>query len=175
MENKKKPSILTLHPGHHDDEFNGPGILFVPEMLEWPFYGVENKTLIKIYRTALEALTWIGPFDAKISVDADLDKKVIILTHRTWGKIILDGKCILGFSHDTRYDNCPFNSLCEWPELNSNLSRELSLWTTGDWINFFRERIAMKAQTLKIKATAKRDDATSLDTRAELLLKALTQ
>lgn len=188
MENKKKPSILRLFQDHGDD-FKGEGVLFTPEMLKWPFFGgadgekeIVEYEYVNIHRKALEALTMISPFNASISMGVDLERKRLFLAYRTWGAIYLNGESVLSFSHDTREQNKPFRSLYEWTELDTKENKYLgqieeiiSLWTVEQWSDFFRKRILKKVNDLKIKAQAKRDDASSLEERADVLLSALAK
>jgi len=181
MENKKKPSVLRFVQSHHS--FRTPGILFKPEMLEWPIYLYENEILdnvrTNISRKALDGFTQIGPFEAKISIIADLEKQKLILTHRVWGEVSLEDQKILAFSHHTKKEYYPFYSLYEWPELEFNdpekIITVLNEWTAEQWSDFFRKRIIMQARFLKTKAEAKKGDALELEKRADILLYALSE
>jgi hypothetical protein len=189
MENKKKPSVLGLVPDHHDLQEDKPAfVLFSMEMLEWPvkkhFEGPESSIgHVTIIRKALEALASLYPFNARISLGVHISGgiKYLYFPKRVWGEIYLDDKCVLTFSHDTRYDNAPFYSIVEWPELKSDsCSWELTIaviseWTVEDWRAFFRERLLKRATLLKSKASEKRKDAFQLEKSAWHIVKALDQ
>jgi len=186
MENKQKPSVLEFISNHH--LFDEPGVCFEPEMLSWPFFyedeyeEINDKFFIKIHRDVISAFTTISPFNVKISMEANKVKQRLIHAKRTWAKIYLNDQCVLCFSHDTRESNRAFVSLYEWPELDKDKSRNweqiirpLYLWTVDQWSNFFKERLLKKAQDLKTKAIAKRNDALELEGRADTLLWALAE
>lgn len=180
MDNKTKPSSLLLVPSH--DDFDKPGILFEPEMLEWPICGRPNLGEVKraipiIYRNAMKALMNIAPFSAKLSFEIDLANKKLSLPERTWGKIYLNSDHVLSFSHNTN-SNDAFYSIVQWPEIDfegDNFELVFYNWDSNKWSEFFLERIKQEYIDLETKAKAKRNDAIALENRSFNIRLALSE
>ncbi len=177
MENKKKPSTVTL--SHHADfQFTpGNGSLLRLEMLDWPIFERNGYTRLdeirtKTHRTALAGLLKIELFDSVVSIKVDEEKKCLIRAYRTQGELFLNREVVLSLRYHSIQKNKPYVSLEEWPELESTeVYKTLSEWTENQWIDFFLKRVRDKAEALNKKAQAKRSDAQILEDRAEKILK----
>jgi len=158
-------SSVLLVPSHHSfysgnffalkDKKDIPdnAIELTEEMLSWPQYGhngeLPDESLVNVYKNALEALLNIPPFDAQVSIWADIERKHICRTaKRIWGIIYLGDQTIVSFSHDTRYNNCPFYGLLEWTEqVDDDESLEkVKRWSVDQWKTFFYSRIRRSAE-----------------------------
>jgi hypothetical protein len=193
MENKKKPSIVTLSDSYHFQFKPGKGDLLTPEMLDWPiferlgYYPIKEPRL-KTYRNVVRALMGISPFEAVLSTIVDEENKRFVLTKKVQGEIFLNGESVVSFRYHSKKENKPFVSIEEWPEIENEFTttsiesdkdwqrvyQTLSEWTVEQWVDFFFKRIKDKAEALNKKAQAKRSDAQSLESRAEKILEAFS-
>jgi hypothetical protein len=193
MENKKKPSTVTLFYSHDYDFKPGVGVLLRDEMLNWPIFEFNGQTQLnevrtKTHRDAFSSLLKIEPFDSVVSIKVDEKNKRLIRAYKTRGQIFLNGESVLNFSYHSKDCNKRFVSLEEWPEIEINhqtasvesgkdwsrVYKTLSEWGVDQWIEFFFKRIKDKAEALNKKAQAKRSDAQSLEGRAEKILEAFS-
>lgn len=187
MENKQQPSNLLFVPSHH--HFGMGGIPFTEEMLEWPFYGdrgeltgAEYDEMVTSHRNAFQGVVALPGLAMEMSLEVNLHEKRFSFPKRVWGIIHITEKETLQFSHDSRHNNYPFNSLCHWPEWHEipmsnakwdEIWKRLSELSVEDWEQFFRSRIMKKSDELVDKAENKRKDAKELDIRSRTILKTL--
>lgn len=175
-------SLLELVPDHHDLGKKDAGFVFVPQMLDWPFFGSNDKEIVDdifvgTHRNALRALTMIGPFRAEISLEVDRRNERLIVAHRTWGLIYLNNNCVLGFSHDTRVSNAAFRSLFDWPELHNYpvenwdpIEKSISSWTVDQWVCFFKTRLLKKSELIASKIEEKKIEISKLENDRMIIL-----
>lgn len=189
MENKKKPSIVTLTDSYQFQFQPGQGDLLRPEMLNWPIYErmgyypleeIRKKTL----HGALSGLMNIHPFESVVSVILDEENKRLVCCKKIQGEIFLNGESVVSFRYHSKKENKPFVSIEEWPEIELSFQtystesdndwkrvyKTLSEWTVEQWTEFFLKKIKDKAEALNNKAQGKRSDAESLENRAEKIL-----
>jgi hypothetical protein len=118
-----------------------------------------------VIRAALQGLMDLHGFDAAISYGVVEKEGVshIQIPHRVWGEITLETpeNVIVGFSHDTRYENSPYYNLLQWLEKKypeDELSYEefgrfcLEWSSTERWRKFFEARILQRAKALTSQA-----------------------
>lgn len=126
----------------------------LPEYLRRSFVSCSGKTVDSqwnaVYVSALRALQQLDGFVSAVSFQVLEDKKDCIqLTKRDWGQIYLanSNKCVVSFSHDTRYENKPFYGLLEWledPQFDNNnvTPEQLHQYSNVEiWRKFFIGRI----------------------------------
>lgn len=190
MENKKKPSRVTLSFNSYEFQFKpGQGDLLRPEMLNWPIYEhlgycQLDEVRMKTLRGALSGLMNIHPFDSVISLNVDEENKRLVCDKKIQGEIFLNEESTVSFRYHSRKQNKPFVSIEEWPEIEfdhtacsvesdndwKRVYKTLSEWTVEQWTEFFLKKIKDKAEALNNKAQAKRSDAQSLEDRAVKIL-----
>lgn len=145
-------SRVYLIPNHHEFENPKQRIELTEEMLSWPIvwkYNPNGQVAELTYKNALKALLKLGQFDVILCLEVNQEEKIFNPPHRCWGSILLDDQSVIGFSHDTRYDNKPFVTLTEWPEIEYEA---VLCWTTQKWKRFFIKRI--KSNTLDLQRSA---------------------
>lgn len=153
-------SRVFLIANHHDLGIKTRRVELKEEMWSWPIYahrGVRKQPTDLVYKNALRALTELGPFNSEFCIEVDLPNQILRFADRCWGAIWLNEEVIVHFSHDTRYDNSPFRSLIEWPEMDND--KVVKGWTSDQWKIFFVHRI--KNDSLKRLTWAKSDLASS--------------
>jgi hypothetical protein len=164
MENKKKPSAnLILSP---NSNFVGECTPFERKMLEWPIIKYrkddqDNRKLLDsvellVYRTALQAMLDMAPFQFYVSIKVDKKSKQLLLVRNTWAQIYLGGQKFLSIGYSIKNHNEILYSLLEWPELKPygtkySAANELAkYWNVERWKKFFKLRIRQQATHLVI-------------------------
>lgn len=180
-------SVVLLVPSHHNFSagnflLNSKGesnevIELTEEMLGWEYHGhdaiILDEFWVNTYHNALEALLNIPPFDAQVSIWANVEKKHICLTtHREWAVIFLNGKAVAYFSHDTRFDN-PFEGLIQWTEQADDGKEKVKKLTVDQWKDFFYGRIRKIAKNNLISAEEKMQEAQKQKKEAENIILAI--
>ncbi len=121
---------------------------------------------MQMLKAMLRALVDLQGIDAVVSLYVDWGPNGEHLKGegRLWGKLSLTetGVEILRFSHDTRYDNHPFQTLYQWLEdewpadmswEHPDYSRECEKWyNTDKWKSFFRQRLERKVSRMLSEA-----------------------
>ncbi len=177
MKNNKKHSAVMLAPSYPFTP-TSKTVIFQPEMLTWPIFSFtwnlidEEET--SIYRSALEALSLLSPFDSMISMEVNSEKKQLILARRTHGHIFLNGESLVSFTPDSRGDNPAYFSLFEWVDMESialyeketlhktsvnKIITTLHGWGKDGWINFFFNKLIERAAQLDKNSKAERQEA----------------
>lgn len=152
-----------FHANNRAQDYSKGGTLLTEEMLEWPmyrFYGGEkitDKEMLAIYKSVLSALAGLKGFFSAVSIWANVENKYLAPTHRDWGQIydLKSWELVANFSHDTRYENCPFSSVLEWPERHE-IGGDENQWdrivptltTTEAWNKIFFNRIRFNAEEI---------------------------
>lgn len=140
---------VFLVPNHHTLGQKTEKMELTEEMLSWPMRqtnDIENEfstgwqeVIEMTYKNALRALVKLSSFDSEFCIQVDLEKQILFPAHRCWCLIFLNQEVVVSFSHDTRYDNAPFRSVFDWPEIND--WQDLASWDVDQWKTFFVERI----------------------------------
>ncbi len=178
-------SSVLLVPSHHNfytsnflDSKDMPNevIELTEEMLSWAYYGHNGELSggywVNTYHNALEALLNISPFDAQVSIWADVEEKRICLTtKREWGVIYLGDQVVVKFSHYSRPGNSPFYGLLEWTEqVDDNAIERVKKWTVNQWKDFFYGRIRKIAEDNLSSAKKKIKEAKKQQKVAEKII-----
>lgn len=135
-----------------------------------------------VIRGALRALMDLPGFDAAISYRVVEHEGVphIAIPKRVWAEITLGtpDNVVLGFSHDSRYENRPYASLLQWLEedypsfelTDNEFEQFCQDWSSVErWRKLFETRIQQKIEATRSKADALRQEAQGLDERANLI------
>ncbi len=174
---------VHLTNGHHGLKIRTPEtdpaqrILLTREILKRSFVSYDGQLVgphpyYNVVRGALQALMDLPGFDAAVSHHTILVKNQqhIYLPDREWGEITLGtpDNVVLGFSHDSRESNSPFDSLSEWLEekgpgnkpSKAQLDRFYTEWSSPEkWLAFFKERLQrtvdeLESEVAKLKRKA---------------------
>ncbi|HEY0010735.1 MAG TPA: hypothetical protein VGB97_02355 [Candidatus Paceibacterota bacterium] len=159
-------------------------VLLDEEMLARPIYNGEHLYTAPCQhaiRGALQALMELPGFNAAVSfgvVERDGIQHIAI-PRRVWGEITLSpSNVVVGFSHDSRYENHPYSSLLQWleedypsGELTDTEFEQFCLgWASPErWRRFFEHRIRMKVREIRRDASNLRQEAQALGNRSNLI------
>jgi hypothetical protein len=170
--------------GNQTDVVARPRITLDRELMARPILNREDEPYLSpvhdVVRAALWGLMELSGFDAAVSfrVVEKTDGFHIALPHRVWGEITLGtpDNVIVGFSHDTRYENKPFGrNLLEWLE-DGYTAGESSMeeyerfclrWSYSEkWLTFFEGRIRREVDIIRSRAEKLRAEAQVMSDRA---------
>jgi hypothetical protein len=159
------------------------------EMLMRPIFNGEHPNTSPtqhVIRGALQGLMDLPGFNAAISYRVIERDGVphIAIPKRVWGEVTLETSenVVLGFSHDSRYDNRPYSSLLQWleedepsGELNDDEFERFCLeWSSAEkWRNFFEARIRRQLKFAWSEIKELQLKAVSLTVRADTIAVAL--
>ena len=134
----------------------------------------------RVIRAALQGLRDLRGFNAAVSYGVVVIDSVGHIVHprRVWGEITLGSPkdVVVGFSHDTRYENHPFVSLLQWLEEESpggqlndaQLARFCEKWSSAErWRMFFEARIRREVAVIREASEKLRLRATALAAHAD--------
>ena len=157
-------------------------VILTREMLERPIFIRGDRwgsPMQDVIRGALQGLMDLKGFNAAVSYGTIEHDGIPHITtpKRVWGEISLESpeKIALGFSHDSRYSNHPFNTLLQWLEeeypdqqLPYEEYKQFCFgWVSPEkWREFFERRIQKKVETMRSKANALRHEAQGMTERA---------
>lgn len=158
-------------------------VLLDAELLARPiFNGGKLAKTDGVTRAALQALMDLRGFNAAVSYHVGLegDGRRIVMPKRVWGEITLTAPddVVLGFSHDTRFQNRPFYNLLEWleddypdDEMSEDEFKKFCLgWSSAErWRNYFEACLRRKAELIRSEADELRDKASKMQARAKLV------
>ena len=179
---------VHLTNGHHELYIRDKSanferrVLLTPEMLNRPiFNGIKPSTSpsTDVIRGALQGLLDLPGFNAAVSyrvVERD-GVHHIAMPKRVWGEITLTTPqdVVVGFSHDSGYDNRPYSSLLDWLEdefpntelSNAEFERFCQKWSSAArWRDFFKYRIRGECLEMLLKSDRLKNEGQAIEERA---------